>query len=183
MSPLNFNPNPILYHIFTVIICLSLLFWHPQQRERRISHWRRPPPPPRRLARTPLLAPSTLWVSPRPTPRQRLCPRSTPESPPQQVSHSHKHANTRMDRLHVKTDIPLHAYYYICANTPFLCPHMCLPGAVQSYTWSLTYTVTTAGGSTPEGGQQLPCMRNSTPVPPPSSTHRMPVYTHREEHG
>lgn len=64
-----------------------------------------------------------------------------------------------------------------------LCQHMCLPGAVQSYTWSLTYTVTTAGGSTPEAGQQLSCMRNSAPVPPPSSTHRMPVYTHREEHG
>ncbi|KAJ4937603.1 hypothetical protein JOQ06_002236 [Pogonophryne albipinna] len=54
-------------------------------------------------------------------------------------------------------------------------------GAVQSYTWSLTYTVTTAGGSTPEAGQQLSCMRNSAPVPPPSSTHRLPVY--REEHG
>ncbi|XP_075870908.1 transcription factor RFX4 isoform X2 [Nelusetta ayraudi] len=56
-------------------------------------------------------------------------------------------------------------------------------GAVQSYTWSLTYTVTTAGGSTPEAGQQLPCMRNSSPATPTSSTHRMPVYTHREEHG
>ena len=65
----------------------------------------------------------------------------------------------------------------------FLCPHICLPGAVQSYTWSLTYTVTTAGGSSPEAGQQLSCMRSSAPVPSPSSTHRMPVYTHREEHG
>uniref|UniRef100_A0A3Q3ILC8 RFX-type winged-helix domain-containing protein n=1 Tax=Monopterus albus TaxID=43700 RepID=A0A3Q3ILC8_MONAL len=55
-------------------------------------------------------------------------------------------------------------------------------GAVQSYTWSLTYTVTT-GGSAPEAGQQLPCMRSSAPVPPPSSAHRMPVYSHREEHG
>ncbi|XP_037539125.1 transcription factor RFX4 [Nematolebias whitei] len=54
-------------------------------------------------------------------------------------------------------------------------------GAVQSYTWSLTYTVTTAGGATPETGQQLSCMRSSPPVPPPSSTHRMPVY--REEYG
>ncbi|KAI4825889.1 hypothetical protein KUCAC02_021550 [Chaenocephalus aceratus] len=44
-----------------------------------------------------------------------------------------------------------------------------------------TTTVTTAGGSTPEAGQQLSCMRNSAPVPPPSSTHRLPVY--REEHG
>ncbi|MEQ2190525.1 regulatory factor X, 4 (influences HLA class II expression) [Xenoophorus captivus] len=60
---------------------------------------------------------------------------------------------------------------------------LCLPGAVQSYTWSLTYTVTTAGGSTPEAGQQLSCMRSNAPVPPPSSTHRMPVYAHREEHG
>uniref|UniRef100_A0A4W6E7M2 Regulatory factor X, 4 n=1 Tax=Lates calcarifer TaxID=8187 RepID=A0A4W6E7M2_LATCA len=49
-----------------------------------------------------------------------------------------------------------------------LCLYMCLPGAVQSYTWSLTYTVTTAAAA---------------PVPPPSSAHRMPVYTHREEHG
>ncbi|PWA14302.1 hypothetical protein CCH79_00012364 [Gambusia affinis] len=56
-------------------------------------------------------------------------------------------------------------------------------GAVQSYTWSLTYTVTTAGGSAPEAGQQLSCMRSSAPVPPPSSAHRMPVYAHREEHG
>ncbi|XP_005745974.1 transcription factor RFX4 isoform X1 [Pundamilia nyererei] len=54
-------------------------------------------------------------------------------------------------------------------------------GAVQSYTWSLTYTVTTAGGAAPEAGQQLSCMRSSAPVPPPSSAHRMPVY--REEHG
>ncbi|CAG03413.1 unnamed protein product, partial [Tetraodon nigroviridis] len=45
------------------------------------------------------------------------------------------------------------------------------------------YTVTTAGGATPEVGHQLPCMRNGTPVPPPASAHRMPVYTHREEHG
>ncbi|KAM4553395.1 transcription factor RFX4 isoform 1-T1 [Fundulus diaphanus] len=56
-------------------------------------------------------------------------------------------------------------------------------GAVQSYTWSLTYTVTTAGGSAPEAGQQLSCMRSNAPVPPPSSAHRMPVYAHREEHG
>ncbi|CAM9164010.1 unnamed protein product, partial [Lampetra planeri] len=56
-------------------------------------------------------------------------------------------------------------------------------GAVQSYTWSLTYTVTTAGGSTPDGGQQLSCMRSSAPVTPPSSSNRLPVYTHREEHG
>ncbi|KAK7880742.1 hypothetical protein WMY93_032618, partial [Mugilogobius chulae] len=54
-------------------------------------------------------------------------------------------------------------------------------GAVQSYTWSLTYTVTTAGGSSAEAGHQLSCMRSSAPVPPPSSAHRVPVY--REEHG
>ncbi|KAM7396542.1 hypothetical protein PAMP_019575 [Pampus punctatissimus] len=51
------------------------------------------------------------------------------------------------------------------------------------YTGVTSTTVTTAGGSTPEAGQQLSCMRSSAPVPPPSSTHRMPVYTHREEHG
>ncbi|CDQ68043.1 unnamed protein product [Oncorhynchus mykiss] len=56
-------------------------------------------------------------------------------------------------------------------------------GAVQSYTWSLTYTVTTSGGTPPEGGQQQPCMRSGAPVPPPSSTHRLPVYAHRDEHG
>lgn len=76
-----------------------------------------------------------------------------------------------------------HSSSFLCANTILSCPQMCLAGAVQSYTWSLTYTVTTAGGSTPEVGHQLPCMRNSTPVPPPASAHRMPVYTHREEHG
>ncbi|XP_033824675.1 transcription factor RFX4 isoform X1 [Periophthalmus magnuspinnatus] len=54
-------------------------------------------------------------------------------------------------------------------------------GAVQSYTWSLTYTVTTAGGSSAEAGHQLSCMRSSAPAPPPSSAHRVPVY--REEHG
>ncbi|KAK6318052.1 hypothetical protein J4Q44_G00113430 [Coregonus suidteri] len=56
-------------------------------------------------------------------------------------------------------------------------------GAVQSYTWSLTYTVTTSGGTPPEGGQQQHCMRSGAPVPPPSSAHRLPVYTHRDEHG
>nr|KAF6453690.1 regulatory factor X4 [Molossus molossus] len=54
-------------------------------------------------------------------------------------------------------------------------------GPMQSYTWSLTYTVTTAG-SPAENSQQLPCMR-STHVPSSSVTHRMPVYPHREEHG
>ncbi|XP_051917534.1 transcription factor RFX4 isoform X1 [Hippocampus zosterae] len=61
-------------------------------------------------------------------------------------------------------------------------------GAVQSYTWSLTYTVTTAGGCAPDAGQQLSCMRSSSSAagstpPPPSSAHRLPVYAHREEHG
>ncbi|XP_030646605.1 transcription factor RFX4 isoform X1 [Chanos chanos] len=56
-------------------------------------------------------------------------------------------------------------------------------GAVQSYTWSLTYTVTTSGGSPPEGGPQLSCMRSGPPVHPPSSAHRVPVYPHRDEHG
>ncbi|XP_006241245.3 transcription factor RFX4 isoform X9 [Rattus norvegicus] len=55
-------------------------------------------------------------------------------------------------------------------------------GAMQSYTWSLTYTVTTAAGSPAENSQQLPCMR-STHVPSSSVTHRIPVYSHREEHG
>ncbi|KAM6438103.1 transcription factor RFX4 isoform 4-T4 [Liasis olivaceus] len=55
-------------------------------------------------------------------------------------------------------------------------------GAMQSYTWSLTYTVTTAAGSPAENSQQLPCMRNPH-VPPSSVTHRIPVYHHREEHG
>ncbi|KAG7454769.1 hypothetical protein MATL_G00263210 [Megalops atlanticus] len=55
-------------------------------------------------------------------------------------------------------------------------------GAVQSYTWSLTYTVTTSGATPSDSGQQLSCMRGS-PAPPPSSTHRMPVYPPRDEHG
>lgn len=55
-------------------------------------------------------------------------------------------------------------------------------GAMQSYTWSLTYTVTTAAGSPAENSQQLPCMR-SPHVPSSSVTHRIPVYPHREEHG
>ncbi|XP_042326723.1 transcription factor RFX4 isoform X5 [Sceloporus undulatus] len=55
-------------------------------------------------------------------------------------------------------------------------------GAMQSYTWSLTYTVTTAAGSPAENAQQLPCMRNPH-VPPSSVAHRIPVYPHREEHG
>ncbi|XP_051790482.1 transcription factor RFX4 isoform X1 [Erpetoichthys calabaricus] len=55
-------------------------------------------------------------------------------------------------------------------------------GAVQSYTWSLTYTVTTAGSNPSDAAQQLPCMRSGH-VPPAPSTHRMPVYPHREDHG
>ncbi|XP_023657731.1 transcription factor RFX4 isoform X1 [Paramormyrops kingsleyae] len=55
-------------------------------------------------------------------------------------------------------------------------------GAIQSYTWSLTYTVTTSDNAPPEGSQQLACMRSGT-VPPPSTPHRMPVYPHRDEHG
>ncbi|XP_061749664.1 transcription factor RFX4 isoform X1 [Nerophis ophidion] len=46
-------------------------------------------------------------------------------------------------------------------------------------------TVTTAGASAPDSGQQLSCMTSGsagTPPPPPSA-QRMPVYTHREEHG
>ncbi|CAJ0964697.1 unnamed protein product [Ranitomeya imitator] len=54
-------------------------------------------------------------------------------------------------------------------------------GAMQSYTWSLTYTVTTAANGPGENTQQLPCMRS--PHMPPSVTHRIPVYPHREEHG
>lgn len=61
-------------------------------------------------------------------------------------------------------------------------PHFVSAGPMQSYTWSLTYTVTTAAGSPADNSQQLPCMR-STHVPSSSVTHRMPVYPHREEHG
>lgn len=55
-------------------------------------------------------------------------------------------------------------------------------GGMQSYTWSLTYTVTTAAGSPAENSQQLPCMR-STHVPPSSVAHRIPAYPRQEEHG
>lgn len=58
-----------------------------------------------------------------------------------------------------------------------------IPGALQSYTWSLTYTVTTSGGNPPDGGSQLSCMRSSAPVHPTSSAHRMQVYPYRDEHG
>lgn len=58
-----------------------------------------------------------------------------------------------------------------------------VPGAVQSYTWSLTYTVTTSGGSPPEPGSQISCMRGGPPLHGSSSAHRMPVYPHRDEHG
>ncbi|KAM9572068.1 transcription factor RFX4-like isoform 4-T4 [Salvelinus alpinus] len=59
------------------------------------------------------------------------------------------------------------------------------PTAAQSpeYTGATATTVTTSGGTPPEGGQQQPCMRSGAPVPPPSSTHRLPVYAHRDEHG
>ncbi|TRY85203.1 hypothetical protein DNTS_009248 [Danionella cerebrum] len=56
-------------------------------------------------------------------------------------------------------------------------------GAVQSYTWSLTYTVTTSGGSPTEPGSQLSCMRGAPALHSSSSAHRMPVYPHRDEHG
>ncbi|XP_007893604.1 transcription factor RFX4 isoform X1 [Callorhinchus milii] len=55
--------------------------------------------------------------------------------------------------------------------------------AIQSYTWSLTYTVTTAGSTAPDSPQQLPCMRSTHVSPSSSSTHRMPIYPHREDHG
>lgn len=127
MSPLNINANPALHHIFTVLICLSLLFWHPQQRERRISRWRRPPPPPRRLARTPPLAPSTLWVSPRPAPRQKLCPRSTPESPPQQVrcSHKHTHAQTSPKNKHLTACVRLHMHQHTLPVSTYVSTRRC----------------------------------------------------------
>ncbi|MEE6478196.1 hypothetical protein FKM82_011776 [Ascaphus truei] len=54
-------------------------------------------------------------------------------------------------------------------------------GPMQSYTWSLTYTVTTAANGAEENGQQVSGVR-STNVPP-SVTHRIPVYPHREDHG
>ncbi|XP_018107446.1 transcription factor RFX4 isoform X3 [Xenopus laevis] len=52
-------------------------------------------------------------------------------------------------------------------------------GTMQSYTWSLTYTVTTAANGPGENGQQVPCMRS--PHMTPSVTHRIPVYPHRED--
>ncbi|KAE8613778.1 hypothetical protein XENTR_v10007868 [Xenopus tropicalis] len=52
-------------------------------------------------------------------------------------------------------------------------------GTMQSYTWSLTYTVTTAANGPGENGQQVPCMRS--PHMAPSVTHRIPVYPHRED--
>ncbi|XP_078272673.1 transcription factor RFX4 isoform X1 [Rhinoraja longicauda] len=52
--------------------------------------------------------------------------------------------------------------------------------AVQSYTWSLTYTVTT--GAAPDSPQQVPCMRSTATAPVPAS-HRMPGYTARDQHG
>ncbi|XP_069084453.1 transcription factor RFX4 isoform X2 [Pleurodeles waltl] len=55
-------------------------------------------------------------------------------------------------------------------------------GALQSYTWSLTYTVTTAAGAPSETSPQGPAIRN-TYVSPSSVAHRVPVYPHREEHG
>ncbi|XP_060778910.1 transcription factor RFX4 isoform X2 [Neoarius graeffei] len=58
-----------------------------------------------------------------------------------------------------------------------------ITSALQSYTWSLTYTVTTSGGNPPDGGSQLSCMRSSAPVHPTSSAHRMQVYPYRDEHG
>ncbi|XP_030070669.1 transcription factor RFX4 [Microcaecilia unicolor] len=54
-------------------------------------------------------------------------------------------------------------------------------GTMQSYTWSLTYTVTTAA-SGPAESPQVPTVR-SPPLPPSSVAHRIPVYPHREEPG
>ncbi|KAJ8245526.1 hypothetical protein GJAV_G00271680 [Gymnothorax javanicus] len=77
--------------------------------------------------------------------------------------------------------VPTH-HSPISAQSPEYPGATATAGAVQSYTWSLTYTVTTSGATPPEGGQQLSCMR-SGPAPPTPSAHRMPVYPHREEHG
>uniref|UniRef100_A0A8C5QSV6 Regulatory factor X4 n=1 Tax=Leptobrachium leishanense TaxID=445787 RepID=A0A8C5QSV6_9ANUR len=54
-------------------------------------------------------------------------------------------------------------------------------GTMQSYTWSLTYTVTKAANGSGENGQQVNALR-SAHVPSPV-THRIPVYPHREDHG
>ncbi|XP_029453412.1 LOW QUALITY PROTEIN: transcription factor RFX4 [Rhinatrema bivittatum] len=54
-------------------------------------------------------------------------------------------------------------------------------GTMQSYTWSLTYTVTTAA-SGPAESSQVPSVR-SPPVPSSAVAHRIPVYPHREQHG
>jgi len=66
-----------------------------------------------------------------------------------------------------------------------VCVYICLAGAVQSYTWSLTYTVTTSGASPPEGGPQLPCVRSGAPASPVTAGAQRvpPAYGHREEHG
>ncbi|KAG7279007.1 hypothetical protein CRUP_001948 [Coryphaenoides rupestris] len=57
-------------------------------------------------------------------------------------------------------------------------------GAVQSYTWSLTYTVTTSGASPPEGGPQLPCVRSGAPAAPVTAgAHASPPYTGSYNYG
>lgn len=147
-----------------------------QQNQRRNSRFQKPLPPPRLQGHTPLLDQSTPSASPRLVLPQLRCPRSSPEWAPPQV----RPGSPRGHFLWTSSGTDLPALSCCATN---VCVHTCLPGAVQSYTWSLTYTVTTAGGSTPEAGQQLSCMRSSAPAPPPSSTHRMPVYPHREEHG
>ena len=83
---------------------------------------------------------------------------------------------------HVGLLLPILLSVCVCVC---VCVYICLAGAVQSYTWSLTYTVTTSGGSPPHGDSQPPCVRSGAPVPPTTSTTQRtpPIYTHREEHG
>ncbi|KAG8438757.1 hypothetical protein GDO86_005086 [Hymenochirus boettgeri] len=52
-------------------------------------------------------------------------------------------------------------------------------GTMQSYTWSLTYTVTAAANSPGENAQQVPCMRSAHMTP--TVSHRIPMYPHRED--
>uniref|UniRef100_A0A672YGH7 RFX1-4/6/8-like BCD domain-containing protein n=1 Tax=Sphaeramia orbicularis TaxID=375764 RepID=A0A672YGH7_9TELE len=97
----------------------------------------------------------------------------TPESPPT-TGETRPHSCTGTGRRSVGRLSPhivsLHQHISVCVR---ICVYQAL---VQSYTLVPYITVTTAGGSTPEGGQQLSCMRSSAPVPPPSSAHRMPYF-------
>lgn len=170
----------VIANVINFGFCFGLL----QQKLERSWCWWAPPPHPHHLDPIPLPNPFILWEHQQWVPPIQPSHRTIPTFLLPQVNNIQPtHHWNVFGVVHFHGSLPKGQK----TNTPntFLCICMFVyvPGAVQSYTWSLTYTVTTSGGSPPETGPQLSCMRGGPTVHTPSPAHRMPVYPHRDEHG